>query len=525
MVAPLLIVGSATLLLWTGLSRGQDWGDDFAQYIMQARSLVEGRPAEFITVNRFIVENSVYAVGPVTYPWGYPLLLAPVYAAFGLDPIALKIVDAACFLVFLAVIWAGFGRYHTGVWRIALVSLFALNPMLLSFVNSILADLPFLLASTGAVLLTGRLVVDQRRLISPVWDHLLLGAAIAAAFVIRINGVLLVATLAVAQVITLVTCVRRNGSLHRPDARAIYRFCRDPGNMQYLLVSLLPYVTFVVLVVTFRLLLPEGGLSGQKAIFSGISLATIKSNINLYAALPAEFFAGVPHALVLFGATVPLAIAGAAARLRHDYHVITYLGLTILLYLLWPTTGGIRYVFPILPFYLSFVVSSFEQYVGGSGHPERAVRSALCIVPVFLLLTFFAGQSVGHAASNLSRSRAVSSGPFVETSRNLFSYVAHNTKPDAVIVFFKPRLMALMTGRRSVKLFSLSDLPRGDYLCLYRPDEVLDQVLPDEVKCMIGKETIEPVYSNPDFVMYRLLKSHETAWQAIAGCAVQRTSE
>jgi hypothetical protein len=406
-----------------------------------------------------------------------------------------------------------------------LIALFALNPLMLRFVDSIVADLPFLLASTGAVLLTGRFVVDGRRLISPVWDHVLLGAAMAAAFLFRANGALLLVTLAASQGIALVTRARRDASSNPAGAGVFALLLDRVGSMRYLAMSALPYVAFAALALTWRLLLPEGGLSGQKAIFSGISLATITGNINLYADMPAGFFESVPHSRIIFGTTVPLAIAGAAGRLKCDYHVIVYLALTIVMYILWPTTGGIRYIFPIFPFYLSFVVSSIEQFVGRSAQPAKALRAGMCAVPVCLVLLYFVADAVAHASQNLARSRAVTSGPFVETSRSLFHYVTNNTNADAVVLFFKPRLMTLMTGRRSLKLFSLPDLSRGDYLCLYRPDEVLDQVLPGEVACMVDKGLLERVYANPDFVAYRLLKSDQAAWRTIEGCALPRTSQ
>jgi len=518
----LLIVTCSAVLLWGGLTNGHNWGDDFAQYIMQAKSIVEHKPAEFIATNRFIVENSEYAVGPVTYPWGFPALLAPVYALFGLDLIALKAVNVVCFLLFLLVLWHGFGRSHTNPGRMLLLALFALNPDMLSIIDSIVADISFLLASTCGVLLIGRLAVDRRPLISPVWDQVLLGVAIAAAFLIRLNGALLLVALAVTQLVDLFN------SVYRPDASANQRrfdaavLLRRPDAIRLAVLSVLPYVSFAGFVLVCRLLLPDGGLSAQGSIFSALSVDTIRRNVNIYAGMPAEFFGGVPHRDVLFGATIPLAIAGAAVRLRRDYHVVVYAASTMLLYILWPTTGGLRYLFPILPFYFSFAVSGVEYYAARSQRPARTLVPAMCVVPVLVVLAYFARQSIDDASANMARSRQEASGPFAATSRDAFEYIRHTSEPDATIVFFKPRLMSLMTGRRSVKLFKVRDLPRGDYLCLYRPDEMLDQMLPSEVKCLIGKGAMERVYTNPEFAVYRLLKSDESAWQTSEECASPR---
>jgi hypothetical protein len=75
----------AVTLAAATFARGHAWGDDFASYIMQAVALVEGRPSDFVRANTFTIDRSTVVLGPYAYPWGYPLLLAPLYAARGVD--------------------------------------------------------------------------------------------------------------------------------------------------------------------------------------------------------------------------------------------------------------------------------------------------------------------------------------------------------------------------------------------------------------------------------------------------------
>jgi len=98
-----LLVMSSLVVDTFKLTRDNGWGDDFAAYIMQAQSIAEGRMDEFVQRNAFTIENSSRPIGPVTEPWGFPLLLAPAYAIFGLKILALKFVVTACFTVFLIV--------------------------------------------------------------------------------------------------------------------------------------------------------------------------------------------------------------------------------------------------------------------------------------------------------------------------------------------------------------------------------------------------------------------------------------
>ena len=119
----MIIIVISGLLMIGNLTTGHDWGGDFAGYIMQARSLAEGTLDAFIEANRFAVEQSSITIGPVAYPWGYPLLLSPLYAAFGLDMFALKMIGVLCCLLLLLLLWIGFRRAHTPLWLMCLVGL------------------------------------------------------------------------------------------------------------------------------------------------------------------------------------------------------------------------------------------------------------------------------------------------------------------------------------------------------------------------------------------------------------------
>jgi hypothetical protein len=44
-----LVIGSSSL------TRGHDWGDDFASYIMQGQSILSGKTDEFVERNTFTI--------------------------------------------------------------------------------------------------------------------------------------------------------------------------------------------------------------------------------------------------------------------------------------------------------------------------------------------------------------------------------------------------------------------------------------------------------------------------------------
>ena len=59
------------------LTRGHEWGDDWASYVMQSQSILNGKTSEFVERNTFTIFESSFQIGPVAYPWGYPLILTP----------------------------------------------------------------------------------------------------------------------------------------------------------------------------------------------------------------------------------------------------------------------------------------------------------------------------------------------------------------------------------------------------------------------------------------------------------------
>lgn len=483
-----LLIATSCLLILGTLDNGQDWGGDFAAYIMQAKSLYEGQPGAFVDANRFTIEQTTHTLAPVAYPWGYPAMLAPVYAAFGQDINALKSVCVVCYLALLIFIAVAFRKTHPGVWLLGFVGLFALNPTLIAFLNNINSDVPFLLVSTLCVLLIGRSALHGQRFISPVVDGIGLGLLIAFACAIRTNGILLLATLLISQVLS--RCITTD-----PPSQRLPK----PGAW----VQALPYVAFFAAMLVLRAVLPSGE-SSHMDYLRLITPGGIKYHVTYYGFLPKDFYAGVPYPFVLYLLTLPLALLGVARRYRRDYYIVVYLVLTYLLYVIWPVTQGLRFLFPIFPFYLSFVVSglqALQDYLGVNG---GRLRRALPVLPVLFVLVCFSIQSTGNARDNLARDRHTLAGPYTEPAQEMFAFVRASTDPDSVLIFFKPRVLRMMTGRKAYSARSLDESNLADYVVLAAEDNKW-QVHPDQAARYLALGRIEKVYANSGFNIYRIL--------------------
>jgi hypothetical protein len=453
------------------------------------------------------VENSAPYGAPIAYPWGFPVLLAPFYAVFGLNMIGLKLLGMISFLLFIVLLCVGFRKYHSAVWLLCLVCFFSLNPTMLSFTDQILSDLPFLLLSTAGVLWMGRLIIEKRNLISPVWEYILLGAIISGAFFIRANGILLLVTLAITQFIALALRLRQ-GDLPNAQCSTSFRrlFSDRSVFLKSLLINLIPYISFFCIVLLWETIIPKGFASYPSYLSNPITIDVIKHQLDYYIDLPLEFFISVPHFYLFYFASIPIAIAGIIRRYRSDYHIVVYIILTFVLYILWSSSQslqGLRYLFPILPFYFSFVITGLEIFQGGKTNVEQKLRKWVCLIPILIIFTCFVISSVGNAYANMIHHRETISGPYTAPAQGMFSFIRSNTEKESTIVFFKPRLMRMMTDRKSLMLRKQEELSRGDYLCVYLAP-VRDQVSPDTVQELLKQQSVSLIYQNSEFLVYKL---------------------
>jgi hypothetical protein len=88
----------------------------------------------------------------------------------------------------------------------------------------------------------------------------------------------------------------------------------------------------------------------------------------------------------------------------------------------------------------------------------------------------------------------------------MFSFIRSNTEKESTIVFFKPRLMRMMTDRKSLMLRNKEELSRGDYLCVYLA-QVRDQVSPDTVQDLLKQRAALLIYKNSEFLVFKLTYS------------------
>jgi hypothetical protein len=477
-----LIFGIVILALILGssrLTRGHEWGDDFASYIMQAKSILNGKTQEFVEHNAFTIFQSSSQIGPVAYPWGYPLILTPIYALKDNSPLALKLPGLFFFAGFLICLYLLIRNRLTRTESLFLVSLFAFNPMLIDFLDQILSDIPFLFFSTLALLL---MTNEKKR---GTVDHILLGGVIASAFFIRTTGVILLASFLAVEAFK----VWRNRT-NREATKQIF------GDV------LIVCVTFGLFWGAYALLFPGGGES-YFAQYQAFQIESVPGFISGYFHLFSLFFGEATIWKYLYYVLFSFFLIGLWIGRKVEPAFLIFFSLWMILLITWPYWQGLRFIFPLLPFFIYFTFQGMKTTINKL--PKTYHRTGQGIFHGFwlLIIGIFLFNSSIRAYNNATNGRNIN-GPFDPVSSEVYSYIKEETPPDSILIFFKPRAMRLMTDYDTLMINQCEGLFKGDYIILSKKVGENNQVPPERIDAC--KVPLDNVFENRRFIIYEILR-------------------
>ncbi len=460
------------------LTRGHEWGDDWASYVMQAQSILNGNMDEFVERNAFTIFESSIQIGPVAYPWGYPLALTPALLLRGVHPLTLKLPGLFFFAGFLICFYLLTETRLPRTERLLLVSLFAFNPVLINSTDYIISDIPFLFS----VFLT--LWVMENAKVQPAKkSQVLLGSGIFLSFFFRTTGIALLA-----------------GYL----AWQGWRFLNDRARRKEIFTDMAVVGGVFALLWLISSLIFPGGQSSYFRQLAGLTFDTLQSNLINYFYLFVQFFD--PNASTawtyLYHLLVAFFVAGAWIRRQTDQILIIFFTVYFAIVIFWPEWQGIRFIFPLIPIFVYFAFQGMlgivEKLPARYLSVGRGFNSGLWI----LLAGLFLFHSANYAHTNLKNERQIN-GPFEPFSMEMYEYVRENTPPDSVIVFFKPRALRLFTHRNTIMSIECDRLLRGDYVILHKNWEY-SQFLPGDIQtCHLP---LKLVYENRKYLVYELHK-------------------
>ncbi|MGA2145575.1 MAG: hypothetical protein ABSH49_11510 [Bryobacteraceae bacterium] len=460
-------------IYWATLRPGQNWGGDFSQYIAHARNLALGRPYGETTYVVTIPGMTEYM--PNRYPPVFPLLLAPVYRAYGLNFLPMKMLVqalllAACICLYALARQRGMRPLPSAV----AASAFALSGVVLGIKDSVISDPSYLFfAALALVLLT---FVERRG-----WDstHPLLAAAlvlppILLAYGSRSVGLSLALTVFVSEV------VRQR----RPRTFGV--------------VTLLGFAAGVGLLALT--LYDSRGYGNQFRV----NLSAYWSNVKYYLHAPAYLWAGSPTLLrYFFAAITAVVVVGEwLRRLVTQCSIVEiYVPCALLPLLAHSTDAEGRLLLPILMLYFIYLFEGVEFLAAKWPAVSRVLPAAAVAVLAIGCLTNLRGMERGPFPQ----------GPEQPTFTELCRYLSAHLDSHDLLVSWNPRVLALYTGRRSAWYPKTMDDGTLDdyfrrtatsYLLVYSgsPDDAI-YLAPHIAR---EPQLFAPVYRNSDFVLYRI---------------------
>ena len=499
----LFIVFAVFLFCLINQHSGHDWGDDFALYLRQAKGLVEGRVGDVLADNRFTVDNSSWSTfSPYSYPWGFPLLLAPFYAWRGLDYGLFKVLEAAFFAGFLYVFSLILRRRLGELATASIVVLIGLSVPYIAWTDTVLSEFPYLFVLALSLWWLDRCRERGQLDGAALRPLIVLGFLVGYTYTVRREGLALLVALAAVHATSLgprVWAARRSFA----EVRSSVRWSRVAT----------PYLAAGAWVAGLQLVLPTVLYQS----FPNSGLSQVKPNVIWYRDILAEQLGlkdvGYPPLTLLgsdglarlaLGLFVAFSVIGLVVRMIRatalDASLAGYLVGVCAIFAVTPFHEG-RYLFSITPLMAYFALQGVTAVVDALIH-RRGARAGAAVGVAFISVFALANAHDLWRRTELRRELGdyVIWGPEDPNAVQMFDAVRATTDPDDVIGFFRARAMNLYSDRRSLQVTSLDHiLERTDVYVMAKNSTYSQILLTDAEADAAG---LQKVWENPFFVIY-----------------------
>ena len=452
----------------------QDWGDDFAGYVIQAKTIHTGNYSNLrsdIKRNDFILN----------YPWGFPVLISPLIKYFDSNIIIIKMY---VYLFFLASLFVLFRLLRDDKETALLtILLLASSTYFWDFKNYILADIPNLFFVLLTLLVTNRYLIKDKKINNDYFTSLIIGALIFLTYMVRNQSLVLLPSVMIVQFIKL---------------------RKDLFTAKSLLLIFLPGLVFLSLLYIFNQIIPIKPVTYLNQ-YAQLSLGkTVWNNFFYYLKAWQELFAItdiIKHVNTAFTTFfLVFAFIGATITAKKNMLFIAFFVVSISLVLISPFYQGIRYLIPLVPFVFYFFITGIRYLIFHIGIKNKFKQMAYYSIIGFII--FLSIKTISVYTYQSSSSGQEAEGPYKKTSVAMFNYIKNNTTKNEIIGFCKPRAMLLYTGRNAVIPASYEECIRKkiDYLVYYK-DAIAEQLPQDSIKN--HQNDFNEVFRNDDFIVFK----------------------
>ena len=476
-------------LLFISNRSSHDWGDDFAQYIHQAKNMVQGIP-QSETGYIFNPENK--DIGPKAYPVGFPLMLAPVYAFFGLNIKAYTLFITLVYFLLGLLLVMFFRRYFSFITSVALALLFLCNPQMLIFKQEVMSDLPFTL-----LLVTALLLYKPGEKLS--WLQItLLSLVIGLLISVRPIGFVFLAAVVIDLAWKLL-----------PKRNTTYSDDRKNTSFKLLVLALLPaFIYFLLNILIFRI--PAGGsLSGYLAFFSLSSFtSTYFTNLEHYIEVFRYMYtpgSGIVRGIALLCgfSVLVMTMVGFIRKLSENFEAVDiFFILYMLVLMVYPNNfSAFRFMVPAGFIMLMYAATGIKSVMV---LPKVDSRIKAVVLSSLMLIMFMPGIAGVVRGRNTTLA-----GPQEQSAIEAFTYIRSNLPENAILMFPKPRALSLYAERAAFADPIVKDMTKFHEQVMTAGVNyfLLSKKISSEesVRYMrVMNSRVEKVWSNDVFELYRL---------------------
>jgi len=477
-----------------------DWSGDFSHLIHHAKNLAEGR--DFLDT-KYLVNPASHFPGPYAYPPVFPIITVPVFWLFGLDLVAFKVTCVVFFGISLLLLSKLFRSSLTHNQLLLFILIIGLNPYFIYLRNSILNDFLFMLFSYASLILMQNVISkkdhpqDSIHFLSK--EGIALGVLMYLSYGTREIGIILPLTFIFYEVVSI-----RRISLHVIVPIAIF-FLLYSLQQTWLNRDLTP----LEIKTNLSYLLNENVEENAIDHFHFISTdpAAILERLQGYRWAAQDFLPDTKSVTlnsinsIIFNLASVLMALGFFVRLSKKITVIEifFFGYISVL-LLFGAPATIRYLVPLFPFFIYYIFIAYKKFIFKRRGLSKILAAIFLSCVSIIYIIFYLSQDYSQLNNGVEHPKA----------KEVFNYIRENTDPDDMIMFEKPRVLALYTNRKTTPNLGKSYYEEeflNNYFTVIKGDYYVTMNLHDWIFPL--EETTEPtskfvqVFKNSHFVIYR----------------------
>ncbi len=412
-------------LLFLGLKDTHDWGDDFAQYIIEAKNIQQHQPLEKINY----IANPNNIISPICYPPGFPLIMAATSSLHHFDIPKLNVLVSFFLLLIGYFMFVIFHRWYSFFPSLLAVLILVYNPLCLIFKTEILSDLPF-----TALMLLFFIIYTKPE--PKKWHFIICGLLLAFCINMRFAGWIILIAVVADLILNMGLTYFKEKILKYPNWKELL----------YLAGS------FLVLHGIFYFFFPQHITYPENKhtlpIFERIisnatyNLSVYRFYLESYDLKEWSFLSIIISSSIIFLFVLGLVFFILKNKTSQPtlflVFTLIYTG-TVLVHQY--GNAGVRLLIPILGFILFFAAFAFREIFTNFIFKGTYVATVAGIV---VLCCYYGEDKI------LVTSKAEIPGPFTREAKSLVNYIKTNVSDKETIMFAKPRALTLVCDKRTI---------------------------------------------------------------------------